>query len=69
MQVPKETKDLATKAANNIMHIVLTSIQEAIGAGELPKDIEIESIRVNTELIEIDLSNDTTMQIELGLPH
>jgi len=60
-----------TRAADNIKQIVEESIKEAIEAGELPAVIQIEGIRINNEatLLEVDLSNNTTMQIELGLPH
>jgi hypothetical protein len=55
------------RAARNIISIIQSNIDEAIATGELPSDILIEGFRITEDLsmIEVDLSNNLTMQIEV----
>jgi len=65
----KASKEKSERAVQNIKSIIEEEIKQSIEAGDIPPDIAIEGIRLYSDLIEVDLSNNTTMQIELGLPH
>jgi hypothetical protein len=58
------------KAAENIMNIINSSLQEAINDGELPPDTKVIRFLIsnNFDEIKLELDNGQDMIIELGLP-
>ncbi len=59
------------KAAENIMNIINSALQESIADGDLPPDIKVIRFFIsnNFDEIKIELDNGKDMIIELGLPH
>jgi hypothetical protein len=66
----KPTMEKVEKAAENIMNIINSSLQEAINDGELPPDIKVIRFLIsnNFDEIKLELDNGQDMIIELGLP-